>query len=315
MAKQLKKTSETFGIAEWYGFPFGLLSEEQRRHFAEIQVATKADRPFVPCPFLSRPEQLIACWKKGGVCSLRKYGLVIDQDGRRTAEFRDHQIRTTCPSRFDEIGEIYRWIGREILGTEEAVPIGQVPFLKPVPQMGTTTGDAGIATGKEVGRIDNILVVPGTKPLDWCAVEVQAVYFSGATMNGDFEYIRDYVGPGIPYPVGRRHPDYRSSGPKRLLPQLQIKVPTLRTWGKKMAVVVDESFFAALGKMNPADDISNAEVVWFVVRYENADAEPRLVRGQVFLSRLEEAQAGLVAAKPATLAQFEKQILSKLPRA
>lgn len=311
MKKQNKKGSrERFGIAEWYGHPFGSLTTQQRLEFAEIQFMVKADRPRLPCPFQSWAGREVACTKEGGVCSIRKYELLQDANVPPSVHSADSLIRTTCPYRFQEAGEIYRWIGQVILGTEQAVPIGQVPFLNPVPQMGSKGGED--LEGKEVGRIDNILAVPDTRPLQWCAVEIQAVYFSGDKMRKDFESIKNDVGPAIPFPAGKRRPDYRSSGPKRLLPQLQIKVPTLRTWGKKMAVVVDESFFAALGQMKSEDDLSNAEVVWFIVRYEDAETKPRLARSQVFLTRLEDAQTGLVAAKPVTLHQFEKRILSRL---
>ena len=43
--------------------------------------------------------------------------------------------------------------------------------------------------------------------------------------------------------IGRRRPDYRSSGPKRLSPQLDVKVPVLRNWGKKVVVVIDRFFY------------------------------------------------------------------------
>src|SRR3990172_7461137 len=104
-------------------------------------------------------------------------------------------------------------------------------------------------------------------------------------MDRDFQAIQSYEGAGLPFPVGKRRPDYRSSGPKRLMPQLQIKVPTLRRWGKKMAVVVDGDFFGSMGRMNFADDMSNCDVAWFVVNYSEAC---RLARGAVYLTTLEE---------------------------
>jgi hypothetical protein len=39
----------------------------------------------------------------------------------------------------------------------------------------------------------------------------------------------------LPCPAKHRRPDWRNSNPKGLLPQLQTKVPTIRTWCKKMA--------------------------------------------------------------------------------
>ena len=53
---------------------------------------------------------------------------------------------------------------------------------------------------------------------------MQAVYFSGKSMENDFVQMRTWTGPGLLFPQVQRRPDFRSSGPKRLMPQLQIKV-------------------------------------------------------------------------------------------
>ncbi|MGH9451798.1 MAG: NotI family restriction endonuclease, partial [Terriglobia bacterium] len=104
-------------------------------------------------------------------------------------------------------------------------------------------------------------------------------------------------------------------GQKRLMPQLQIKVPTLRRWGKKMAVVVDHSFFFAMGKMRTVPHITNCDVAWFVVRYEAiAEGRYRLVRDAVQFTTLEDSVEGLTAGVPVSLEVFEKRILAKLGR-
>src|SRR5204863_1798236 len=116
------------------------------------------------------------------------------------------------------------------------------------------------------GRIDNVLVHTTRDPMHWCALEIQAVYFSGAAMGREFKLVQTFTGEGLPFPAANRRPDYRSSGPKRLMPQLQTKVPSLRRWGKKMAVVVDEAFFRALGPMDHVPDISNCDIAWFIAK-------------------------------------------------
>ncbi len=191
----------------------------------------------------------------------------------------------------------------------EALPVRQISFLQRVPLIGREGEE--VQGREEVGRIDNVLVVPGTTPLQWCAVEIQAVYFSGDSMAKDFLEIVSHAGEGIPFPVGKRRPDYRSSAPKRLMPQLQIKVPTLRRWGKKMAVVVDEDFFNAMGRMNTVDEITNCDVAWFVVSY---DEKLTLNRGGVYFTTLEESVQGLVAGRPVSLPEFEQRLLEKLHR-
>ena len=152
--------------------------------------------------------------------------------------------------------------------------------------------------------------------LNWCALEIQAVYFSGRGMNDEFRSIRDYDGEQPPFPGQIRRPDYRSSGPKRLMPQLQIKVPTLRRWGKKMAVIVDKHFFGALGHMEEVDDLSNGDIAWFTVDFEEDQANRRfrLVRDRVRFTTLERATEGLTGGSPVTLTQFEESIRSKLAK-
>jgi hypothetical protein len=187
--------------------------------------------------------------------------------------------------------------------------IGEVGFLE-------SSATADSEGGDDVGRIDMILVddsKPVDFPMQWCAVEIQAVYFSGASMTGDFKAFAD---PSIDYPIfpsGNRRPDYRSSAPKRLMPQLQIKVPTLRRWGKKMAVVIDEAFFSSLGDMDVSSDASNADIAWFVVKFEETPGKSMasLVPSRVHYSTLERSVEGLTGGKPVSLEEFQRRIRNK----
>ena len=115
-------------------------------------------------------------------------------------------------------------------------------------------------------------------------------------------------------PVVGRRPDYRSSGPKRLMPQLQIKVPTLRRWGKKMAVVVDLPFFLSMGEMRTVNHVSNADIVWFLVDFvkQPGDKLHKLVVVREFATTLESAIEGLTGGVPVSLSQFEDRINGKI---
>ncbi|MBZ5668339.1 MAG: hypothetical protein LAO04_01235 [Acidobacteriia bacterium] len=304
-----KKTQWRYGIGEWYGRSFVQLTPQERQYYASIQTIPKAERAPQACPFQSKLGNIVNCGKSGGICSLRSYEKA-PATGLVTIDSRRSSLRTTCPSRFEQDGTIYRWIGETLLANPDASAIGETPFLQRVPLMGPVECESK----REVGRIDNVLVTPGTSPLQWAPVEKQAVYFSGEKMGLEFQNIANFEGQGFPFPIKNRRPDYRSSGPKRLLPQLEIKVPTLRTWGKKMAVVVDEDFFNQLGHMKPApaNDISNAEVVWFVVRYVEGVGGFTLGRLKTFLTTLKEAVDGLVAAIPVPQGRFEETIRAKL---
>ena len=299
-----------FGIGEWYGQSFVELGEAERREFGELQFADDENLEIPDCPFLSKHGETIRCWKRGGVCTLRSYQRdpatrLIQLDERAST------FRAICPSRFEQNDDIYRWISDVVFRGVEATPLGQVPFLERVPLIGGPQDDAAAAL-KEVGRIDNILIVPDTRPLQWCAVEIQAVYFSGANMDSHFREILEVEDDRLVFPAANRRLDYRSSAPKRLMPQLQIKVPTLRRWGKKMAVVVDEDFFKAMGRMQTVPHLSNADVAWFIVRFVERDGAVHIERGEVVFTELEAACNGLIAGKPPTQERFEEKILERL---
>jgi len=305
-----RKPTYRFGIGEWYGKTFTKLSAIERRDNAEQQFTNNP--PDRQCPFLSDQGHDVACWKKGGVCSLRLYEKTPEGEVRLAPTRAT--LRATCPSRFEQDRTIYGWIGEVVLGSNAAVSIGQVNFLERMPLIGDDPDESQQPEAvEEVGRIDNVLIVPGSDPLSWCPVEIQAVYFSGRKMELEFANIRAYDGEGLPFPVAHRRPDYRSSGPKRLMPQLLVKVPTLRRWGKKMAVVVDEDFFAALGRMEAVPDISNCDVAWFVVKFVDGAGGAILERKNVFLTTLESSQSGLVAGRPIRKEEFEQRIRARLP--
>jgi hypothetical protein len=158
--------------------------------------------------------------------------------------------------------------------------------------------------------------VPGA-PMEWCALEIQAVYFSGDAMKGEFRAFADESVDWVIFPAGRRRPDYRSSAPKRLMPQLQIKVPTLRRWGRKMAVLVDRAFFDSMGEMDNVSDISNADIAWFIVDFEEVpgNKSSRMVRQEVRYTTLERSVEGLTGGKPVPKSIFEERIIGKLNEA
>lgn len=157
--------------------------------------------------------------------------------------------------------------------------------------------------------------IPGqARRWNGCALEIQAVYFSGNAMRGEFKAFAESDVDWVIFPAGRRRPDYRSSAPKRLMPQLQIKVPTLRRWGKKMAVVVDRAFFDSVGEMDKVEDISNADIAWFIVRFEEiaGSTQSKIVRDEVRYTTLERSVEGLTGGKAVPKSIFEERISGKL---
>jgi len=311
--KKPKVTAPRFGIGEWFGFNLTQLSGEERRRFAAEVLKPKKERTPQPCTFQARKLGAV-CTKDGGVCSLRLYSYGTHPDNGRAVgipiEGKQGDLRATCPHRFHDELDVFKWVGETILDDRDPLLVSEVGFL----EAGTSIDSEG---GDDVGRIDMVLVgstKPDGAPMNWAALEIQAVYFSGNAMKGEFEAFSDAAVDWVVFPAGCRRPDYRSSGPKRLMPQLQIKVPTLRRWGKKMAVVVDRAFFDSIGEMDNVADLSNADIAWFIVRFEEIEGQKRtrIVRDEVRYTTLERSVDGLTGGKPVPLRVFETRITDKI---
>jgi hypothetical protein len=118
---------------------------------------------------------------------------------------------------------------------------------------------------KKIGKVDFLLThIYEGKAIDFAALEVQAVYISGKTIRPAFD---QYVRTGILSDAGKRRPDFRSSAQKRLMPQLALKVPIFRRWGKRFFVATDSTFFSELPPMSP-QSTGNSEVTWLSYDFE-----------------------------------------------
>jgi len=116
----------------------------------------------------------------------------------------------------------------------------------------------------------------------------------------------------LQFPAKHRRPDWRSSGPKRLLPQLQTKVPPISIWGKKVAVVIDEAFFSSLVGLDREKHLSNSEIAWFVVGYEPKPSGWTLVPREVVFTKLNASVKSLTGGVPLSKERFEQQLREKL---
>jgi len=314
MAASGKRSADRFthGIGEWYGRSFVHLTAQERTTYAKMQFLPKKERPPQPCIPRTTGAVIAQCTKEGGVCSLRQYRRDGETSDATATVGDDSALCTVCPYRFYEANRVFAWIGEHILGHAEPLIVAEIGFLEQ-PGGGRVDQQTEMV-GDDVGRIDHVLVHPNTAALSWCALEMQAVYFSGDAMKREFRMLADLESEGLPFPAGRRRPDYRSSGPKRLMPQLQIKVPALRRWGKKMCVVVDRGFYEALSPMESVRDVSNCDIVWFVVRYDEKGNDAVLTPDFTHYTTLERAVEGLTAGDPVSLSTFEGRIRAKLSR-
>jgi Restriction endonuclease NotI len=338
---------ERFQIAEWYGRPFHSLGDEDRVRLASHEVGgaamTKAEitrllelsekellanlKPReairleqlrdklkrqqaeeLPCPFRTDRAHP-TCTKPGGVCSIRLYS----EQGKKVFPLTGERgrLRALCPWRFHQDGAAFKKVGEKLLGDSNPILAGEIGFLK-------STGNLDSSPDEDVGRIDMILVKSNSAndtQMEWVAVEVQAVYFSGKNMGIEFEHLKATQGQ-LSMAVEKRRPDYRSSGVKRLMPQLLTKVPTLRRWGKKMAVIVDASFFYSMGSMTAEEDVSNADIVWFLVDFveDSEDGVYHIELLKEFYTTLENATLGLTGGIPLSKLDFEIRIKAKVTK-
>jgi Restriction endonuclease NotI len=280
------KIRERFGIGEWFGMNFESLSPEEIR---EIALTIKQERQ---CPFRGNK-----CRKKGGICSLRQYRC----DGSLVTGIGG--LVTVCPERFKQENTAVSAISSELLGTKSPIVVNEIPFLK--------SYDQANESSEAVGQIDMVLFHLNNDVLKWCSLEVQSVYFSGPGMESKFKELSQWTGPGIPFPDKVRRPDFRSSGPKRLMPQLQMKVPTITRWGSKMVVLVDKAFWESLAPMRPTLHISNSDIVWFVVDYRLENNHWKLFIHGKYPVTLADAVDGLTGGEPVSQEEFEAAILKK----
>lgn len=258
------------------------------------------------CPFLGIVRPGATCNKPGGVCSIRSYEGVKPVD--------DQQPAAVCPHRFLELASgqsVFARLAKDLFGgAAGAKVIKEIPFLYKV------DADGKVNRGAKAGRIDWVLVPDAptkgdTRDLKWLAVETQAVYFSGANMWDDIALYESDPGH-LHAPQGQRRPDYRSSGAKRLAPQLDAKGPVVRTWGKKVAVIIDESFYRELAALpTKIDDFDNAEVVWVIMRFTD---KMNLVVDKMFFGSLTESVQALQATKPLNKSEFESGLRQELRR-
>lgn len=173
-----------YGIGEWYGRLFTSLTVAERKEFGAIGGKKGHGLPCIPRSALG---SAITCSKAGGVCSLGAY--TMNPDG---VAFERESLVTLCPYRFWEDGRIFHSVSKHVLKQESPVLIvKEVGFLQGVAptgqdesgMIGVASEEGLVAGGPDVGRIDMVLVRPESDPLAWCALEMQAVYFSGGSMS------------------------------------------------------------------------------------------------------------------------------------
>jgi len=178
--------AKRYGAAEIFGRAI------QQMAIPSLRQAANSDHRTIICPFKINEAR---CHKKGGVCSLiqfeRELGGAVNVSGKPV---------TTCPTRFYEAGIVHSWVGETLVGTKSPVVVNEVSFLM------DDSGNEESSTESEVGRIDSVLVNADGQRLEWCALEMQAVYFSGKSMENDFRMMRQWKVSGPGFVTVQRYP-------------------------------------------------------------------------------------------------------------
>jgi len=219
-------------LAEVFGFPCNNLTKNAARY-----------RKLKLCPFQNKVPN---CTKDKadnplGVCSV----------------FHGDNIAITCPIRFRQ-----DWLIAEDAAT----------FFFPEGTSWTSLTEVRLndKKGNTAGNIDVVLVAYDSagKVTDFGALEIQAVYISGNVRRPFEHYMQkpeERADMDWRKETNYPRPDYLSSSRKRLVPQLLYKGGILNAWKKKIAVALDEGFFATLPNLKKTDP-NQADIVWLVYK-------------------------------------------------
>lgn len=205
----------------------------------------------------------------------------------------DKRATIVCPSRFLDQNQIFRDASGIAFG--KGIKTAAVPEVRVLTVPGPKP--------KKIGKIDFMLTAldGNGKPFDFAALEIQAVYISGKSIKPAFNhYLKHKELP----PNALRRPDFRSSAQKRLMPQLSLKVPIFRRWGKKFFVAVDETFFEEMPNIREVDGIENSEVTWLVYSFDKSGCDYRMKLKRAVYTHWDEVVTALregIAPRPSEM--------------
>lgn len=225
-----------------------------------------------------------------GVCSL--------SDGNEAASL--------CPVRFIQNDVIF--IDAAQLAFGKNVSFGIFPEIRilRVQASDPTQRD------RKIGKVDYLLgKIHDGNVVDFAALEVQAVYFSGVEIRSPLRHYMEIR--ELDVQNSYRRPDFRSSAQKRLVPQLQLKVPVFRRWGKKVFVVVDAHFFRQLPRFSTTTRL-NSEVTWLSYPIVKRRCDYVLGNAQVVYSEWDEVRNSLREGIPPEPDEILAELQLKLDR-
>jgi Restriction endonuclease NotI len=262
-----------------------LIAEVFGHDVKDVSQQARHDRAGKLCPFRGGKCNKSSNADPLGVCSL-------EQDNLATA---------ICPNRFLEEDKIFKTAAQIAFGSNCKVAV--YPEIKLLHVEDRLKGKT-----RKIGKVDFLLgkVVDGAI-MDFAALEIQATYFSGTSIRPALKhFLQTEI---LDEAISDRRPDFRSSAQKRLMPQLQLKVPVFRRWGKKFFVVVDTEFFAAMPKFKTTT-VSNSEIIWLAFPIMRSDDSFTLRNAVVTASHWDDVSTALREGK----APESDEIVSELSK-
>jgi len=267
-------------LAEVFGFPIDSFAPEAERYRAKRL-----------CPYNNCVPNCTKDKAKDplGVCSVVDAGHVV----------------VTCPIRFRQ-----DWI----------IADDAAAFFFPEKARWTSLTEVRLEDkhGRSAGNVDVVLVSYDDRGrvVDFGAIEVQAVYISGNVRRPFEHYMEDPKGRHAMDWVGQPNyprPDFLSSSRKRLAPQLIYKGGMLKSWGKKLAVVVDCHFFANLPEL-PETSQQAADIAWLIyeLSYDPVQRRHGLTAVRVAYTAFAPALERITTTEPGVLAEFFDRLQTKL---
>lgn len=253
-----------------------------------VSAAARSSRKNRLCPFRNSPCTKSSKSEPIGICSL--------SDGVHAAAL--------CPVRFLEKDIIFNDVAKLAFG--EGASFGVFPEVRILKIESGKSGDRD----QKIGKVDFILAkIELGRVVDFAAVEVQAVYFSGGEIRTPMNYFLE--NEKLDIGNSDRRADFRSSAQKRLVPQLQLKVPVFRRWGKKFFVVVDTQFFNALPVFLHTT-YSNSEITWLSYPIAKEGDVYTMKEANVIYSEWDEVQNSLREGKPPEPSEIVYELQSRL---
>lgn len=169
--------------------------------------------------------------------------------------------------------------------------------------------------GNTAGNIDFVLVLldENGNIADFRTLKVQAVYISG-NISQPFEHYIQHRHTHHDFSwTGTVRPDFLSSSRKRLVPQLLYKGKILQTWKKRMAVAIQDRFYATVPDL-PVVPPDQANVAWFIYKleYHPSDAAYHLVKDAIVYTNFQDALEAITTPPVGDVSEFLTVLQKKL---